>query len=513
MNIKVLFSKIIALLFRESQINEDGTSTKLVEDIVQSVKINQTDVSGTSTELNDVKNLIMDMVSRATENPMTYQNINQQLKIILSADQNWFEAIDDDIVHEMCEDDIKRNVSSLRYELNKYLKTKKAQDLLEKITYNLKFKKDTIGNVDNYLSGALGEVTDLVSYAGEDMPGIIGEFDLSDTEKVAGYIDNIRKEADGSRVLKMPWQAMNRMTRGGLRLGQLTIVGGLGHNNKTGTCLSMFISACMFNNPKNLQRDPKKKPCHLLISFEDDLEIIVNNIYTLLKENFDNVPVTDDDKKQFNSREVARYIYDKLTSTGYEVKILRADPSTWSYREILNEIMLLQSQGYEIHLMLIDYLSLCNKEGLSNIRLDSDIQELFRRVKNFACATHNISLLVPHQLSPDALKLKRSGEKMLTKMIAGGSYYADCSALYREPELEILIDVVEDNGQVYQTFARGKHRGQNNTPLEHKFFILPFAKVGGLRFDINGSDTSITRFGAKRNANGDEELAVYDFGD
>ena len=41
-------------------------------------------------------------------------------------------------------------------------------------------------------------------------------------------------------LIRMPWQAMNRMTRGGLRLGQLTIVGGLAHNNKN-RCVFVYV--------------------------------------------------------------------------------------------------------------------------------------------------------------------------------------------------------------------------------------------------------------------------------
>ena len=99
---------------------------------------------------------------------------------------------------------------------------------------------------------------------------------------------------------------------------------------------------------------------------------------------------------------------------------------------------------------------------------------------------------------------------MLSKIISDGSFYEGCKGLSREPELEIFIDLVKDNGKTYQTVARGKHRGQNDTPEEDKFFILPFAKVGGLRWDVNGTDTSLSRFGASRNTEGEEELAFYD---
>ena len=334
---------------------------------------------------------------------------------------------------------------------------------------------------------------------------------MSDIDAVAEQFELIRKENDGSRTIKMPWQAMNRMTRGGLRLGQLTTVGGLAHNNKTGVSLSMFISGCIFNNPKNLQTDQKKKPLMLLISFEDDMLIVLFNLYILLKENLENVKITDEDKQRLSSREAAEYVYKKLSDTGYDIRIIRADSSTWSYAEIQSCILQFESQGYEIHLTLIDYLNLANKNGLSHSRADADIQELFRRTKNFFAAK-NIALLTPVQLSPDAMELKRQGNKMLAMQISDGSYYEGCRGLSREPELELFVDIVKDNGRKYQTFARGKHRGQNDTPEEHKFFILEFQKIGGLRWDVNGTDTSLSKFGSVRNAEGEEEGAFWDIG-
>lgn len=510
MNIKALLAKCVSLLYRESQLEEESDSSKLVNDIISSLKINNRDISGTDSTLNDLKDLVMDMVSR--ENPIPYNDLIQHLKIICGQDTTLFESIQDNIAFELTPQEVQRSVLSYRFELSKYLKNKKAQDILEKLTYDLKFNRDKVEDLDGYMSTKLTDAIDLVNYAGEEIPGVVVELDLNNIEEVAEQYELIKKESDGSRTIRMPWQAMNRMTRGGLRLGQLTIVGGLAHNNKTGVCLSMFISACMFNNPKDLLTNPKKKPMNVLISFEDDMQIVLSNIYTLLKGNFDNVVVTDDDKKNLDKNEAAIYVRDKLQSTGYNVKLIRINPSEWSYIEIQNKILELESKGYEIHMCLIDYLNLANKNGLPNIRGDSDVQELFRRTKNFMCAGHNIALLTPHQLSGDALDLKRQGNKMLAQQVSDGSYYADCRGLYREPELEIAVDIVKDNGTKYQVFARGKHRGQNDTPEEHKVFILPFAPVGGLRYDINGSDTSLSRFGATRNENGEEELAFYDVG-
>lgn len=509
MDVKALLAKCISLLFREGQSGENDLSKQLVLDVITTLKINSNDISGTDSTVNELKNVVLNMVSK--EHPTPYNDLIQHIRIACSSDVVLFESIQDNISFQLDEDELKRTILSYRFELNKYLKEKKATMLLDKMTFDLKFNRDKIGDLNQYMSSNLNGIIDLVNYSGEEIPGIICEVDLSDIDAVAEQFELIRKENDGSRTIKMPWQAMNRMTRGGLRLGQLTTVGGLAHNNKTGVSLSMFISGCIFNNPKNLQTDQKKKPLMLLISFEDDMLIVLFNLYILLKENLENVKITDEDKQRLSSREAAEYVYKKLSDTGYDIRIIRADSSTWSYAEIQSCILQFESQGYEIHLTLIDYLNLANKNGLTHSRADADIQELFRRTKNFFAAK-NIALLTPVQLSPDAMELKRQGNKMLAMQISDGSYYEGCRGLSREPELEIFVDIVKDNGRKYQTFARGKHRGQNDTPEEHKFFILEFQKIGGLRWDVNGTDTSLSKFGSVRNAEGEEEGAFWDIG-
>lgn len=509
MDVKALLAKCISLLFREGQSGENDLSKQLVLDVITTLKINSNDISGTDSTVNELKNVVLNMISK--EHPTPYNDLIQHIRIACSSDVVLFESIQDNISFQLDEDELKRTILSYRFELNKYLKEKKATMLLDKMTFDLKFNRDKIGDLNQYMSSNLNGIIDLVNYSGEEIPGIICEVDLSDIDAVAEQFELIRKENDGSRTIKMPWQAMNRMTRGGLRLGQLTTVGGLAHNNKTGVSLSMFISGCIFNNPKNLQTDQKKKPLMLLISFEDDMLIVLFNLYILLKENLENVKITDEDKQRLSSREAAEYVYKKLSDTGYDIRIIRADSSTWSYAEIQSCILQFESQGYEIHLTLIDYLNLANKNGLSHSRADADIQELFRRTKNFFAAK-NIALLTPVQLSPDAMELKRQGNKMLAMQISDGSYYEGCRGLSREPELELFVDIVKDNGRKYQTFARGKHRGQNDTPEEHKFFILEFQKIGGLRWDVNGMDTSLSKFGSVRNAEGEEEGAFWDIG-
>ena len=513
MNVKTLMAKAITLLYRETQIeNHDSSSSKrLINEIFKTLKVN-TSQSGLNDEVSvtdDLKDIVVSLSERTT--PVSYTELIQQVKIACADDTVLFESIQDSIGYETTQDELKKMTMSYQYEFKRWNQERQAVAAVDQMLYNIKFKREDLEDPQKFLRNKLQMAMDSLNYTEDEIPGIVSEIDLENIDELSEEMQKFKDEASGKRIVKMPWQALNRMTRGGFRLGQLTTIGGLAHNNKSGVTLSCFCAANIFNNPEDLMEDPKKKPMNILLSFEDDMTIVLGNLYQLLKGNLEGIKITDEDKKNLNVTEASRYISEQLRSTGYTVKIIRANGSEWGYTEIQNKIMQYEAQGYEIHSLYIDYLNIANKVGCNTGPAGEEIRDLFRRLKNFTNA-RAISLVTPHQLSTEALELKKQGKRDMVRQMSSMSPYDGSKRLSQEPELEIFIDIVEDSGTSYQVFARGKHRGQNDTPKDHKFFILPFTDVAGLTWDINKEDTSLSRFGATRNAQGMEETAFFDFG-
>ena len=78
------------------------------------------------------------------------------------------------------------------------------------------------------------------------------------------------------------------------------------------------------------------------------------------------------------------YVYEKLRSTGFEIKFLRVDPTKWTYSSIINKILDIEADGYEIEMLMLDYLGMipttgCNQTG----PMGSALQDMFRRMRNF----------------------------------------------------------------------------------------------------------------------------------
>lgn len=130
--------------------------------------------------------------------------------------------------------------------------------------------------------------------------------------------------------------------------------------------------------------DPKKKPLILLISLEDDASVMLEFMYRYLYYNeYREVP----DLTTLKVKDIVTYINSKINCNGYHGKIIRADPSEWTYKNIFNKILEYEAEGYEIHALIIDYLSklpttYCDRSGPAG----TDVRDLFNRVRNFCTA-------------------------------------------------------------------------------------------------------------------------------
>ncbi len=266
-------------------------------------------------------------------------------------------------------------------------------------------------------------------------------------------VKNLRKD---ELVLKTGWHALNRMLQGGFRRGEMTVISALQHMNKTGFSLSIFKQIALYNKPYML--DMTKKPMLLRISFEDDTNINLDYLYKVLKTDESLDPV---DVSHLTEESMSEYVKQRLEVNGYQIKLLRVDPSQWTYRSICNKIIEYEAQGYEIHALMLDYLGMVPTTGCINSGpTGTDIRDMFRRMRNFT-GPKRIALITPHQISSQGKALTRSGinDFHFVKEINGKGYYAGTSQLDQEVDLEIYIHLAKYQKNTYLTVQRGKHRG------------------------------------------------------
>lgn len=366
------------------------------------------------------------------------------------------------------------------------------------------------GNMD-WVSYLAELKTNLEGYSGTSYTGsdaaIIDSVNIADVTTVASAVERGLTESGAEGIMPTRWQGINRMfgEYGGLRRGDFIVLGALQHNFKTGFTLEVFRQVAMYTTP--YLRDPLKKPMVLHVSTENSVKDNILQLYTTLKaqetgERID-IPTLSAEAKERPEiyEEISIYVRDHLSKGGYHVEMLRVDPSLMTYQKLFTLLAKYEAQGFEISLLVIDYLNMFSKEGCVQGATGTDVRDLFRRVRNY-CNPRGITVLTPHQISSEAKNILRNGTQCFVKEIANKGYWDGCRVIDQEVDMEILIHIEKVDGESYLTIHRGKHRKVGITPEEDLYVVYKFHPILGLPEDVGQADASRRKVGGGTAANG-----------
>ena len=515
MNTKLLLTKCFTLLIRENQIDKINVSNKdFVLNILKNIDIPETQAfTSEHRKLQGIRDLIIQMARTGEDAHFDEVSIMTDLKVVCEDDESLYNTIQEAVSYPYEKDQLNHVVFSLRRDLTNALKEDEIKSILSKASATIKYKQHEIKDMYKFVGGIVSELTPYFESMSEDMrkdPAVTAEVDFISGDGLLDVLREVRDEAKGESIIKTPWQGLNKMTRGGLRRGQTTVVAALQHHGKSLVCLSLCLGACIYNKAEETLTDKEKKALILYISLENEMTLTTANVMMLLKGNLDNEAFGDEDfaKLQVN-KGGTEYLARRLNENGYVFKSIRVNPSEWTYLDLFNKINMYEAEGYEIHLCCVDYLCMLPLTGCSGGNDADRYQDLFNRTRNFF-AKKKIAFLTPHQLSSEANDLHRMGKKDLAIMVRDGNYYAKSKGIGREVDLELFLYKVNESGTTYMCVARGKHRVSGQTPEEYLDFVLPFADIGGIRWDYGQEDTTLKKVGQKRNASGTIEEPFWD---
>lgn len=494
MNERHLLVNSITLLCRASQLQHASNDfSSLVRETVSDIKLPEftVGVSGEAKVIDALKKTALNLCSNPDIANYVKTTLLQDLKIDTADDVDLFDALERGIAPPLSEEEVKQVCISISNNLQRYRKDKDVSEIISKAAYKIKFQKDDIPDMRAFVNEL---ATQLEPYQGsmDDKadPAIVSHVDLGNIEQIKKVCQNIKEMNLEDGILRTGWQGLNRMTRGGFRRGEQIVIGALQHNYKTGFSLSVFKQIALYNTPYMI--DKAKKPLLIRISFEDDLALNIEFLYRSLKENETGEPLPD--KIDISIDEMSLYIHEKMGVNGYHIDMLRVDPTQWTYRDVINYCLKKEAEGYEIHVLMLDYLKMLPTTGCTQGATGQDVRDMFRRVRNFT-NPRRITCITPHQLSTDAKMLIRDGRTDFVRELPGKGFYDGCKTIDNEVDMEIFIHIEKMNGRAYLTLQRGKHRINGVTPIEYQYAILPFQLKGCILDDINGADSTRTKLG------------------
>jgi len=292
-------------------------------------------------------------------------------------------------------------------------------------------------------------------------------------------------ELNNNGKLKTGWKKLNEMLNGGIRRTELGVILALQHKYKSGFTKSIFMQIARHNKPNLI--DKNKKPLLLFISLEDNMEDSLDFFYKYLyyNENRKMPDMTEVDKAS-----IPKYIKEKLSINGFHIKILRVNPSDWTYKDIFNRVLMYEASGYEIVACFIDYLSKLPTTYTNNSGPQgTGYRDLFDRIRNFF-VSKRIAVITPHQLSTEAKQLIRNGVPGINfvKEVVGKGYYSESKQIDQVVDLELYIHIAKYQRKPVLTVQRGKHRTTEILDEDKMYFMLPFPYKAPIPEDITDDD-------------------------
>lgn len=475
MDNKLLIAKSISLLYRESQLPDQGDrSIELVRSVLENVKVSEVGI-GLNTDrevILGLKSTIIEMCDQPHDHVYDKIDLLQRIRINTKEDDKYYEAIRKGIDSDYPSDQLKRTILNLRRTLNNHFREEKIGKTVTAASMSFNYDREKIKDVNKYIADLITELEGLSIQTDIKDPALIDEVDLGDDANMERVFQTVQDSVSGTAVYRFGWTRLNKMLQGGLHRGKTMIIGALQHKYKTGFTLSLFKQIALYNKP--FTSDPAKKPLLLRISFEDELYENLQFLYQSLK--YDEIK-SFVDVKGLSIKDMAAYVKQRMSVNGFHVKMARVNPSEWTYRSICNKVIEYEAQGYSIEVLLLDYLALIPTTGcITTGAMGTDKRDLLRRVRNF-CSARGIALISPWQLSTEAKGLLRSGmpEDQFVKEITEKGYHEGTKQLDQEMDIELYIHKFMHNKEHFLSVQRGKHRIPTILDKdEDKHFIMKF---------------------------------------
>ena len=484
-----LIIKMATLAYREVQIdNLTDNSLELIEEISKTLTDGK-NKSNFSIMMNDFKDAIITMYNSPQDYKSYYHPYLEDIKIAFKGNSEIIDPIEDNLSTKLNSNQLKKSIIKIRNTLNNYIREYKIKAILYKASNTFKLS-GSINDTNKFLENLITELEPLQTVSSLKDPAIISDIDIGDETAVGLMFEEVKAGDDTTSIMKTGWQGLNDMMQGGFRRGETVLIGALPHRYKTGFTLSSFAHVAQFNKPFML--DAGKKPLLVRMSFEDTNVDNLKFLYQLLKhqETGKNINCTNT-----SSKEMTSYVKGTLQENGYHVKLMHVDPTLWSYKNIIGKILEYEAEGYEIHMLMLDYLFKLPTTGCTQgLPMGLDLRDMLRRMRNF-CLPRKIALVTPQQLSPEAKMLLRNlvSEDRFVKEIAEKGYWDRCKSLDVDADLELQIHVFKYNREGFFAVQRGKHRVPTIIDEEKKYMLMKFPKTMPIPADIHGERISMKK--------------------
>lgn len=486
---KVAIVKAITLLTLEKRL-EGELSTDVVKELIEHIpSVDDNSISDLEKEAYyDTYSLMCELARTPKEDFPHEEDILQRCKLACKNDQSLYDALFDVLDNDKYKDEQEAAAlaNSTRRTLDYIIKDINAYKVLDKFNMDVRFKRGAV-NLAKEFDRLCTEMEPYIKRTDSNGPDESMIIDFSNVDSIERIFEISNQKATKDGILRTGWQGMNRMLgeAGGFKRGEDAIFSALPYSYKSGAVLNLFAQLPYFNKP--FLFDKSKKPCFLFITLENDLD---NNIRILYKTIYENIHKVKLDLSTISVKEAAKEVNEFFAINGWTCFMCKFTGQDLTANRVISWLRNLSRQGYEIAALFIDYLALMSKEGIYFTFTGQDLTLLYQKIANYT-RDNFITLITPHQLSTQAVEIKREQGENFAERVSGKGFYDGSKRLAQEPSLEVTIDKIERRDADYLIMVRGKHRTEFNTPSKHRKWAMKFQEVGTLPWDVDGEDLTV----------------------
>lgn len=296
-----------------------------------------------------------------------------------------------------------------------------------------------------------------------------------------------RQTRHSSGIFRLGLHGWNRAygkSRGTVR-GESTFICGQSHNYKSGSLKSFLGWGAAYNTPISTSG---RKPLIYMASLEnntdEDQQWIFEQRYIM--EHGCRPP------SDWTPADRSHWIFEFFEKRGWAVVMDRFQPTDFNFDTFVSVIRELEEAGYEVQMVVLDYLSKAEKMGSqSNASRHEYISSLCSLFCNY-CKAKDIAFITGHQLTREAIRSGAGGKTNIVKQY-DASHIEGSQGPMREPDVVIFVHLeTNTHGVKFLTMYMPKHRYVDDTPEAHKYCAYPFIEGLGIIDDIGGPPKFVT---------------------
>ncbi len=496
MDSRLLIVKAITLVFREREPEEPlYDSSSLVKDALSIIthktdNIASQDFSGVDPIV-ELRSTLNRLISHKKEGKLNKSELLQRLRINTDGDDVLYNALLDGIEADLNAEERDELCRQNRMAIKAFIDEAKAQELIKTAYHLLRFNDGSVqaGNViaemmnklEPYRHIGAGAITRSRGYS---------EVTISKPDSVKKVFKQIKDLKGGQLGMRLGMQGLNDMAgeAGKFQRGDFWLVPAPSYSYKTGTMKVFVRQLAMHNTPHMI--DITKKPLIVFWSLENENTDILRAVYVAI---WSLLYGTEVDIDSVDEEEVAAFVHEHLGRNGYDVKFIRSNPADTGYAEIMDACDTWKQEGYEIHSMIIDYVAKMSTKGCIQGPMGSDHVDLTSRLRNYFSVEYILGWS-PWQLNGEARRMRDDGVPNVVRRFGGsGAFYSKAKDVYQEIDGEMVCNIRVINGVSYLEYYLGKNRNNSNIRESRKYAMFALDECTGLRDDIDGKDTRITK--------------------